>query len=56
MPLDLTLRSLETNPPVRSEPRSVMEQLALLRADLLRRAEALESQAEAVRRALREGR
>ncbi len=33
-----------------------MEQLTLLRADLLRRAEALESQAEAVRRSLRDGR
>ncbi len=56
VPLDLTLRSLETNPPVRAEPRSLMEQLALLRADLLRRAEALESQAQSFRLLLRDER
>lgn len=55
-PLDLPLRSLESNPPARAEPRSAMEQLMLLRADLQRRAEALEEQAEAVRRSLRDER
>ncbi len=56
VPLDLTLRSLESNPPSRAEPRSVTEQLALLRADLLRRAEALENQARTIRRLLRDER
>lgn len=56
VPLDLTLRSLESNPPGRTEPRSVTEQLALLRAELLRRAEALENQARTIRRLLRDER
>ncbi len=56
VPLDLTLRSLESNVPGRAEPRSVTEQLALLRADLLRRAEALENQARIIRRLLRDER
>ncbi len=55
-PLDLTLGSLESSPPARAQPRSVMDQLTLLREDLLRRAEALEAQARNFRRLLRDER
>ncbi len=55
-PLDLPLRSLEAGVPAGADPASAVQRLTLLRGELLRRAVALENQAEEFRGLLREGR